>query len=256
MGFKSIDDYRIARFNSAVSSNFLDYYESALDDFIRTAEAQKPSLTFAPSSIRCKRVSWFRLRGVDPEIEQKVDRGLRFTADMGTACHHIIQSTLISSLGSDWIDVKEYLSSINPPYKYECEQLGFETRISIQDPPIKFAPDGIIKFQDDYRLLEIKSSDRASFERLTDPKSHHIDQVKCYCTLLNIHSAIMVYIDRVYGDLKCYEVNVTDKDMQEIWNMFKEVQDYVKKNIAPPKPQDQRHCSPAYCRYYSRCKEW
>lgn len=256
MAFKSVDEFRIARFNSALSSNFLDYYESALDDFIRKAETEKPSNTFAPSSIRCKRISWFRLRGVQPEAEKNVDRGLRFTADIGTACHHIIQSTLIGSLGADWLDVKEYLSNINPPYKYECEQLGFETRISIQDPPIKFAPDGLIKFDNEIRLLEIKTSDRPSFERLTDPKPHHIDQIKCYCTLLNVHSAIVVYQDRQYGDLKCYEITVTDKDMQDIWNMFKEVQECVRMNIAPPKPEDQRHCSPSYCRYYSRCKEW
>lgn len=256
MAFKSVDELRVARFNSATSSNFLDYYETALDSFIRQAEAEKPSMTFAPSSIRCKRVSWFRLRGVDPEAEKKVDRNLRFTADIGTACHQIIQSTLIGSLGSDWLNVPDYLAQLNPPYKYKCEQSGFETRISIEDPPIKFAPDGLIRFQDEIRLLEIKSCDKASFDKLTDPKSHHIDQVKCYCTLLNIHSAIMLYIDRMYGDLKCYEVKVTDDDMQEMWKMFREVQDYVAKNIAPPKPKDTRYCTPSYCRYYSRCQQW
>lgn len=256
MAFKSVDDLRIAKFNSALSSNFLDYYQSALDDFIRQSEADKPSATFAPSSIRCKRVSWFRLRGVDPEMETNVDRGLRFTADMGTACHHIIQSTLINSLGEDWINVKDYLTELNPPYKYTCEQLGFETRIAIDDPPIKFAPDGIIRYQGEYRLLEIKSSDHASFEKLTDPKEHHIDQIKCYCALLHLRSVLMLYIDRVYGDVKCYEVTVTDDDVRKIWKMFADVQDYVKKNIAPPKPENQRYCTPSYCRYYNRCKEW
>lgn len=256
MAFKSIDEVRLARFNSALSSDFLDYYETSLDNFIKEAEAIPPSKTFAPSSIRCKRVSWFRLRGVDPEVETKVDRSLRFTADVGTACHHIIQSTLIGSLEDDWVDVKEYLSNLNPPYKYSCEQLGFETRIEIQDPPIKFAPDGIINFQGETRLLEIKTSDKISFDKLSDPKSHHIDQVKCYCTLLNLHSALMIYQDRQYGDMKCYEVKVTDNDMKEIWKMFSEVQDYVSKNIAPPKPENQRYCTPSYCRYYNRCKEW
>ena len=256
MAFKSVDEYRIARFNSALSSNFLDYYENTLDDFIRQSEAKQPSNTFAPSSIRCKRVSWFRLRGVEPEVEERVDRDLRFTADIGTACHQIIQSTLIGGLKEDWIDVKEYLSKINPPYKYTCEQSGLETKIEIVDPPIKFAPDGIIKFQGEYRLLEIKTSDKQSFDRLTDPKPNHIDQIKCYCTLLNLHSALVVYQDRQYGNMKCYEVKVTDEDMKEMWQMFKDVEDFVAKNIAPPKPADTRYCTPSYCRYYSRCKQW
>lgn len=256
MAFQSFENFRVARFNSALSSHFLDYYEDSLDNFIRSAESEKPSQTFAPSSIRCKRISWFRLRGVEPEIEERVDRALRFTADIGTACHQIIQSTLIGSLGSDWIDPKEYLATLNPPYKYTCEQLGFETRIEILDPPIKFAPDGIIRFEGEYRLLEIKTSEHSSFEKLSGPKPNHIDQVKCYCTLLHLHSAIIVYQDRMYGDLKCYEIIVTDNDMRGIWDMFKEVQDCVDKNIAPSKPQDTRYCTPSYCRYYSRCKEW
>lgn len=256
MAFQPVENFKVARFNSALSSNFLDYYETSLDNFIKEQESEKPSQTFAPSSIRCKRVSWFRLRGVDPESEKRVDRGLQFTADIGTACHHIIQSTLIGSLGADWIDVGSYLEKINPPYKYTCEHLGFETRIEITDPPIKFAPDGVINFAGENRLLEIKTSDNKSFERLSGPKSNHIDQVKCYCTLLNLHSALMIYQDRQYGELKCYEVKVTDSDMQEIWQMFKEVREYVDKNIAPPKTSDTRYCSPNYCRYYNRCKEW
>lgn len=256
MAFQSIDNFRVARFNSSLSSHFLDYYENSLDTFIRNSESEKPSATFAPSSIRCKRISWFRLRGVEPETEEKVDRGLRFTADIGTACHQIIQSTLIGSLQADWIDVKEYLAGLNPPYKYKCEQLGFETRIEVLDPPIKFAPDGIIRFEGEYRLLEIKTSDRVSFDKLSGPKPNHIDQLKCYCTLLNLHSALMIYQDRQYGDLKCYEVTVTDEDMKEIWDMFRDVQDCVDKNLAPSKPKDTRYCTPSYCRYYSRCKEW
>lgn len=256
MAFQPVENFKVVRFNSAISSDFLDHYENAVDTFIKEHESEKPSQTFAPSSIRCKRVSWFRLRGVEPESESRVDRGLQFTADIGTACHHIIQSTLIRSLKSDWIDVKEYLSNLNPPYKYVCEQLGFETRIEVLDPPIKFAPDGLIRFKGQEMLFEIKSCDHASFEKLSGVKSNHLDQVKCYCTLLNLHKALVLYIDRQYGDLKCFEVSVSDIDMQEIWSMFKEVQDDVAKNIAPSRPKDNRYCTPSYCRYYERCKQW
>lgn len=256
MPFQSIENFRGARFNSSTSSEFLDYYENAVDNFIRAKESEKPSQTFAPSSIRCKRVSWFRLRGVETEAETRVDRGLQFTADIGTACHHIIQSTLINSLKDDWLNVKDYLATLNPPYKYACEQLGFETRIEISDPPIQFASDGIIRFKGELFLLEIKSCDHASFEKISDVKPNHLDQVKCYCTLLHLHRALVMYIDRQYGDIKCYEVVVTDSDMQDIWKMFKDVQECVKMNIAPPKPKDTRYCTPSYCRYYERCKQW
>ena len=72
MAFRSVAAIAQARFNSDISSDFLDLYEQALDEKIRSEEASTPSRTFAPSQIRCKRVSWFRLRGVQPEQEDVV----------------------------------------------------------------------------------------------------------------------------------------------------------------------------------------
>lgn len=256
MTFIPIDSTPVTRYNSAISSDFLNLYESALDEVILDGETKTPSRTFAPSQIKCKRVSWFRLRGVQPEQEEVVDRALNFTAQIGTACHQKIQEILSTKLSQNWIDVEEYLKSEPRPYEYTCVKGDYETKIEIIDPPVKFAPDGLLLYKGQYRLLEIKTSEYSSFEKLTEPKPQHIDQVKCYCTLLGLHNALVVYQDRIYGSLKCYEVNVTDADMQQMWDMFKEVQDCVKKNIAPAKPENTRYCSPSYCRYYNKCKEW
>lgn len=255
--FRSMADVHLAPFNSANSSDFLDLYNNAVDETILEGESKTPSRTFAPSSIRCKRVSWFRLRGVEPEQESSVDRTLNFTATVGTACHQTIQENLSRKLGKDWIDAEDYLAKANLPYKYACRKNGYETQIEIFEPvPIKFAPDGIIFWKGKYWLLEIKTSEYSSFDKLTDPKPQHIDQIKCYATLLNIHNALVLYQDRMYGGLKCFEVSITESDMKQIWDMFKEVQDCVAKNVAPPKPEDKKNCNPSMCRYYNRCKEW
>lgn len=255
--FKSVEAIHLAKFNSANSSDFLDMYERAIDETILEGESETPSRTFAPSSIRCRRVSWFRLRGVPPEKEVNVDRTLNFTAQVGTACHHTIQSILSKKLGSDWIDVEEYLGSTKRPYEYSCTKSGYETLIEIYNPPIKFAPDGIIFYKGKFWLLEIKTSEYASFDKLTDPKPQHTDQIKCYGTLLNIHDALVLYQDRMYGNLKCYEVAITDDDMKQMWEMFADVQRCVAMNIAPPKlPAGDKRCTPSMCRYYNKCKEW
>ena len=256
MAFRSLESVVHARFNSGTSSDFLDMYETALDNKIREGESSTPSRTFAPSQIRCKRVSWFRLRGVAPEQEETVDRALNFTAQVGTSCHQNIQELLSKTLGNDWIDVATYMASQQLKFNYACKANGYETLITIQDPPIKFAPDGIIFYKGEFRLLEIKTSEYSSFDKLTEPKPQHIDQIKCYCTLLNLHSAIVVYQDRQFGNLKCYEVKITDDDMQKMREMFKDVQRCVVMNVAPEKPDDRKYCSPSYCRYYNKCKEW
>jgi len=246
-----------SRFNSAISSNFLDDYDNFVVEKIRNEESRQPSQTFAPSSIRCKRISWFRLRGVAPEQEVHVDKTLNFSAQVGTACHRIIQENLENWLGDDWIDVESYLRTSNRPYSFSCTKSGSETNVIIEYPPIKFSPDGIIRYGDKLYLLEIKTSEYSSFDKLTDPKPQHVDQIKCYCTLLGLSDALVLYQDRQYGDFKCYEVHILDYEMQAIWDMFKEVLDCVKKNIAPSKlPGRDPWCTPAHCRYYNKCKEW
>lgn len=255
--FKSVAAIQQARFNSANSSEFLELYETALDATILEGENATPSRTFAPSQIRCKRVSWFRLRGVTPEQESMVDRALRFTAQVGTACHQTIQEILSSHLDTAWVDVEDYIKSHNFNYEYSCKKNGYETSIEITKPvPIKFAPDGIIFWKDKYWLIEIKTSEHSSFEKLSEPKPQHMDQIKCYATLLGINDVLFIYQDRMYGGLKCYEVTITSADMQGIWAMFNEVQDCVAKNIAPEKPDTTKYCNPSYCRYYNKCKEW
>lgn len=257
MGFVPVDFGHISKFNSATSSKLIEIYENQLDIKIQEESAKPKSQNFAPSSIRCPRISWFRLRGVPPDKVKKPDRVLKFSADIGTACHQIIQENLISALGDNWINVEEYLKSIDPQYKYSVEVQGFETRVSIEDPPIRFAVDGILKIEGQTYLLEIKSSDYNSWKNLANPKPHHRDQVICYASLLNIEKALMIYIDRMYGDLKCFEVEIPLSERDNTWKMFRYVQDMVEANIAPEKlPTGDRWCTPSMCNYYEKCKQW
>lgn len=255
--FQSIEKVNQSKFNSATSCYFLDDYNAYISQKILDEETQQPSMTFAPSAVRCKRISWFRLRGVTPEPEVSVDKTLNFIAQVGTACHRTMQENLMQMLGEDWLDVETYLASQDLPYDYICTKNETETLVEVKDPPIKFAPDGIIRYKDKIYLLEIKTSEFSSFEKLSEPKPQHIDQIKCYGTVLHLSDAIVIYQDRQYGGIKCYEFHITPTDMQNVWRMFTEVQDYVQKNIAPPKlPKGDKWCTPAHCRYYKKCQEW
>lgn len=228
-----------------------------MDDRIREESDHPKSQTFAPSSIRCPRISWFRLRGVQPDKIKKPDRILKFSADIGTACHEIIQRNLIDALGENWIDVESYLKYLGPRYNYTVEKSGLETRVSIETPPVKFAVDGIIQLDSIPYLLEIKSSEYNSWKSLADPKPHHRDQVVCYATLLQLEKCMMMYIDRLYGDIKCFEVTITQAERDRTWKMFSEVQEMAEANIAPEKlPSGDRWCTPSMCAYYNKCKQW
>lgn len=244
-------------FNSQLSCKFLDEYIEAVSDDIIAQQSEQPSCTFAPSTIRCPRISWFRLRGALVEPESNVDLSTNFTAQIGTACHRIIQTNLSVQLGDDWLDVEQYMRSMDFDYEYTCYKNDMETLIEIKSPPVKFAPDGIIRYQDRIRLLEIKTCDHSGFDQLSGPKPIHLDQVKCYCTLLDIDSVIMLYQDRQYGGIKCFEVTVSEFDKQSIRDMFNSVLTKVSENLPPPKlPTGDKWCNATYCRYYNKCKEW
>lgn len=260
MAFKSWNPAHIARFNSAVSSDFLDFYEKYVDNKLKDDAAKPSSKTFAASSFRCNRKSWFRIRGVQPDVQRVPDKGLQFTADIGTACHRIIQENLVNALGDDWISVSEHLSSLNVHYTYhiDADESGFESQVEITDPyPIRFACDGIIRQNGKKYLLEIKTSEFSSWNDMTDPKQEHIDQIKCYATLLQLDDVLFLYQDRQYGDLKCYEVHVTDSDKQDILDRFEYVMDCVKKHLAPdPLPKGDKWCTSAMCPYFNKCGEY
>lgn len=260
MAFTVWNNQHLAKFNSSDSSEFLDLYEDARDAKILSAFDDIANKTFAPSSFRCKRIQWFRLRGVEPDRPKTADSVLDFTAVVGTALHKMIQVTLKERLGDAWVDVGQYIQENLPnPEKYSLTKTedSLETQVEIEDPPVRFSCDGIVKWKDEYVLLEIKSSEFSSWQELTDPKPQHIDQTKCYCALLNLQKVFFMYIDRQYGGVKCYEVTHPMNNTETILNEMKEVQEFAEYHICPdPLPKGDSWCTESHCKYYKKCHQY
>ena len=259
MGFRGVDFAHLARFNSATSSEILEFYETFVDNKILAELAEPPSKFIAPSGIRCQRAQWFRLRGTEPDRAGTADRVLNFTAEIGTACHRIIQRNFKEALKEDWISVTSYFSTTYIGHTYVLKEVddGLETQVEFQDIPIRFACDGIIRWKGKLYLLEIKSSDFGSFDELTDPKSQHIDQIKCYSSLLKLEGVIVVYIDRQYGGLKFYEKTFTPADHEQVERTIQHIIDMTEANIAPDRlPTGDPWCTPSRCKFYKTCKQW
>lgn len=255
MGFREVNFASLAKFNSAISSQFISFYENYIVQKLRDESARVKSRTFAPSCMRCDRKSWFRLRGSEPDVLINPDISLNFRAEVGSARHLAIQTALKDALGADWLDVGEYLKSIAFPYEYELTQNGLESLIYIKKPPIKFACDGILRFSDKLFLLEIKTAEYSSWEALMEPKEVHLDQIKCYAALLNIQDVLVLYEDRQNGGLKCYQLHITDADFKSVFNKFDYVQKMVASNLAPSRlPSGDYMCS--NCEFKQKCKEW
>lgn len=257
MAFRSVDASSIARFNSHVSGEFLDSYEKFVDDQIQIQHSQKPHKAIAPSTFRCDRVSWFRLRGTEPDSNVRLDRTLNFIADIGTACHRMIQTNLKNMLGDDWVELEDHLSDRLHLFNLTPSSDSLETFVESTAPPIRFACDGIIRINGKKYLLEIKTIEYSAWRDLSEPRQDHLDQVKLYCVLLQLDSVVFMYVDRQYGDIKCYQVDITESDILYIQQKVVNVLEYVDKGIAPPGlPKGDKWCNPNWCNYYNTCNQY
>ena len=245
------------KFNSAASGDFVELYENLVNDDIARARSAPKHQTFAPSQMRCDRISWFRLRGVKPDPATP-DPTLEFTAQVGTACHRIIQQRLSSAEGIEWLSVDEWLRAHSMLLDYSVKREGYEQQIECFNPfPIRFACDGLIRFKDEVYLLEIKTSEFSSFQDLIEPKDKHMDQIRCYAALLNVSKALVLYQDRNYGSIKCFEIVISDAEKEATLSKMKNVMELVEANIAPEKlPKGDPDCTPSMCPYYEVCKQW
>ena len=249
------------KFNSANSAELIDLYNSAVTDEITAHNSRPKHQTIAPSSFRCDRINWFRIRGVEPDAIKKVDVALDFTAQLGTACHEMIQRRLSEKLGTDWLSVEDHLKEVSlsrPEYVYNTEQSGYETKVELIKPyPVTFAVDGLIMWKGKKYLVEIKTSEFSTFNDLVEPKPRHIDQIKCYATILNLSNVLVIYMDRQYGDIKCFELNMTASDERYVWDKMQRIVDAVESNLAPdPLPKGDSNCTRSMCPYFDKCAEW
>lgn len=262
MGFRSANlAAHMIKFNTANSSDFLDMYNHIIEDEIVRESSSMGHRTFAPSQMRCDRVSWFRLRGTTPDTVRTPDKVLHFTAQIGTSCHESIQKRLIDRLGSDWITVQSWIND-NPKmfidYDIDVNTKGYETMIHMRSPyPVRFACDGLIRFNGKVYLLEIKTAEFSSLNDLTYPKLKHLDQVKCYSTFLKVPNVLFLYQERQWGELKCFEINIDLAEQQQVKDKMNRVMELVEANIAPEGlPIGDPDCSPSMCRYAETCKKW
>lgn len=245
----------IARFNSATSSEFMSFYQNFVIQKIVKEKSKTPEPVFRPSSFRCDRMCWFMIRGVEPDDIGNPDPVMQHKADVGTGCHRVIQGNLIEALGDDWIDVEQHLKDNPMPWEYTLTREGPECAIRIPELQFKFSCDGIVRWKGKKYLLEVKTVEPGPLEEMVDPRFDHIDQVKCYATMLGLDGVLFLYQDRTFGNLKCYEVNIPIEDKTFVLDKVTRIRRMRDDNIAPPKLESgDRTCSG--CGYKLKCKQW
>lgn len=256
--FKSLDFNHTSSFNSDASCKLIATINSAIDSRVYDNSVAPHKPVYAPSSAFCDRKIWFRLRGVNPDAPVSTDYYGEFVKMIGDACHVYVQSLLKDALKEGWVDVAEYLRELDLqcklPYVYSTETAGYETHVSIEYPPICFSTDGIIRYRDKLYIVEIKSLEHSTFSEIFEPRAKDVSQTAAYQSLLYIDDVMYIYVDRLYGNVKCFEYHNSNTSFQALMAHCTKLKKMADAKVAPSKCDIPSAC--AMCEYKKRCKEW
>lgn len=225
---------------------------------------RKGSNYYKPSSLHCMRNMYFT-RTKAPQDEALVEYNSTGMADTGTRRHEAIQEVLLRmrELGFDWeyVDVEEYVKKKQEFGK--CKSLivkgtqGAETHLIDTALNLSFRCDGIIRrisTNEDF-LWEFKNVVSFKYNQLGNHclEQHH-NQVICYCTVLDLDKAFVMYENRDICTLEVPEVFEVTQDMKNwLVGYIAECEGYVERLIPPPRTSDSKACK--YCNYKSICRK-
>lgn len=238
--------------------------DSFLHDLCRSIELTEekswggiPSQTFKPSSMQCKRNSYYQIMGVQPDIGE-ASHVMIGIANSGTDIHVRVQDAVAgmkdNGIDCEYVDVGDYVESHNLKDIVVREKKGNETKLYNKRYNISFMCDGIIKYRGEYYILEIKSeTSNKWYSRLGVDKKHY-NQGIAYSLSLGIDKVLFLYIERDMLNKKAYMFNVTHKMKDELVHYIESVDGYIERKIVPPKDdKDRRVCN--YCAYQSQCRK-
>lgn len=249
--------------NLPANKKFLVDVMSAIERY-SAQTSRKPSVWYKPSSFTCMRGMYFT-RTSAPTDPQTTDYQSVGMADTGTRRHEAIQEVLlhIKELGYDWeyVDVETY---VRKKQKFgKCKTLvikgkdGAETKLFDTALKVSFRCDGIIRriSTDEYFLFEFKNQVSFKYADKVCVDEAHVDQVTCYCTLLDLDKAFVLYENRDTCTLECPEIfEVTDKMKQELCiDKIMTCEGYVERMIAPPMTDNKKNCR--WCPYKTICRK-
>lgn len=222
-------------------------------------ESRIPSKSYKPSSMACIRNMYFQVTGVTPEQERS-NATLIGIVQSGSDRHERLQEavTKMKDFGIDceYINVAEYVTEKKLDYLEIVKKQGFETKLYHKDLNISFLCDGIIKYKNQYYILEIKTETIYKWQNRSGVAEEHIPQGTAYATCLGINQIMFLYENRDNCDKKAYLLEVTD-DMKYdlIISKIEECDEHIKKLTPPAIPANITKKTCQYCNYKSECRK-
>ena len=217
-----------------------------------------PSKTYKPSGMNCIRASYYQLTGVQPDPSSS-NYTLVGICNSGTDIHVRMQTAILdmkeNGMDCEYVPVDEFIKARKIKDINIVGVSGMETKLYHKKYNLSFMCDGIIKYNNHYYILELKTENSYKFVNRKDVDPSHYNQATAYSVALGIDEVLFVYINRDVLDMKAFMFNVTDEMKQNLIGYIDECDDYVQKQIVPPIPEDVSKKACNYCLYKSCCKK-
>lgn len=234
-----------------------------LGDLIKSIECTAlknvytPSKSYKPSSMNCIRNMYFQMEGREPEKNPQAYTSVSIL-ETGTDRHTRIQAAVMgmkdNGFDCEYLNVPHYLSQ-HPELVdiVVLKDMGAETLLLNSRYNMRFACDGLIRYKDEYYIVEFKTEGSYKFNDRKGVDPSHINQASSYSLSFNLDKVLFVYIDRDTLKMKCYLLEVTDTMRERITSKIELCNSYLERGVIPPKDQvDYKIC--AWCQYKTYCK--
>ena len=218
-------------------------------------EAGIPSKAYSPSGMNCIRSMYYKMIGTipDPMPQSYSSIGI---CDMGTDIHVRVQTAIDkmkdNGIQCEYIDVAEFVRSRNLPLEIVSKQ-GMETKLFSPQYNMRFLCDGIIKYNNHYYILEIKTESSFKWTSRTDVDPSHYNQATAYSIVMQLPEVLFVYVNRDIFDFKSYIFTPTDEQKANFVGQIENCNEYVTMHKCPPKPEDASKKTCSYCIYRDTC---
>lgn len=224
-----------------------------LRDFINTIEKEqpdyKPSQWYKPSGLGCVRRMYYERIG-EPKKEAKQFK-LIGMGEVGTDRHETIQSYFVKMAKNypelEWINVADFLKD-NPVdgtiVDNKFIKNEFETKCKNELLQLSFLSDGLIKYEGELYILEIKTESMFKFNKQEEVFPDHKIQAACYSLCLGVNKVMFLYENRDDLNKKIYQFEVTEEIEDFVVDRIQYVEDCVEAG-EPPKEK----CKSSFCQY-------
>lgn len=214
-----------------------------------------PTKSFKPSSMGgCSRNIYYQLIGaqVDGDAKEYQIAGI---GESGTDRHERLQCQIMNmkknGIDCHWVDVWRYIKERGIKDPTVLKKQGNETKLYSEKYNMRFLCDGIIKYENEYYIVEIKTESTFKYNNHDEPYDEHKIQATCYSMTLGIDKVIFIYEDRDNCKKKAYMVTVTPAMKEYVCKKISRINKHVIDGVIPYRCDDTTKCQ--YCQYRKQC---